>query len=355
MPGHGIALHTALITDSGCDLSLDTLEGAGVELLYFPYSLDGQERLDDFGKTLPYDAFYDLMRAGATSTTSQARPVDCEAVFRRAHDSGKTAVLVTISSGLSASYDTAMTVRGKFLHDNPDANVYVVDSLSVSAGQSLLVLEMARRLATGMSAEDVVTWALINRHRVNHLLTVDSFEYLVRGGRVSAAVGAASTILHVKPVLYLDAKGRLALLKRCRGRKRALATVSELVAERIRSPRRQTIIIDHADCPQDAKTLRDKLAAKIAVHGVIADRIGVTIGTHTGPSGLIVAFWGKSRGSQPGYGTTSSWKRTPRVLHTPKTEDRTDDTGGSRTPTNNSRDRGGTAYGHVRRSHGPHD
>ncbi|MGB4592901.1 MAG: DegV family protein [Coriobacteriia bacterium] len=288
---------TVLITDSGCDLSLEMLQDVGVEVLFFPYTLDGEEHFDDFGRTLSYDAFYDALQAGARSTTAQVRPVDCEAAFQRAYDLGKTALLVTLSSGLSASYDTALTVRERFLQKNPDAKIYVVDSLSVSAGQGLLVLEIANRLAAGVPAEDVVAWAEDNRLRVNHLFTVDSFEYLVRGGRVSPAVGAAGSMLNIKPVMHVDAEGHLAPLKKLRGRHRALAALSEMVVDRIEDPETQTIVIDHARCPEDAVALRDMLTDRIAVGGVIADRIGIIIGTHVGPGGLVVAFWGRPRGS----------------------------------------------------------
>lgn len=286
---------TQLITDSGCDLSREVLDAAGVATVLFPYTLDGEEHFDDFGQTLSYDDFYDALRAGARSTTSQARPMDCDAAFRQAHNLGKTALLVTISSGLSATYATALTARERFLQESPGATVHVVDSLSVSAGQGLLVLEMARRLADGMSAEAVVAWAEDNRLRVNHVFTVDSFEYLVRGGRVSPAVGVAGSLLNIKPILHVDADGCLAPLKKLRGRRQALAALSEMVAERIESPEEQTIIIDHAQCPEDAIALRDMLTEKVAVHAVMADRVGVIIGTHVGPGGLIVAFLGKQR------------------------------------------------------------
>jgi DegV family protein with EDD domain len=288
---------TVLITDSGCDLSLEVLQRAGVEVLFFPYTLDGEEHFADFERTLSYDAFFDALQAGARSTTAQVRPVDCEAAFQRAYDLGKTALLVTMSSGLSASYDAALTVREQFLRENPDAEIHVVDSLSVSAGQGLLVLEIANRLAAGVPTKDVVVWAEDNRLRVNHPFTVDSFEYLVRGGRVSPAVGAAGSMLSIKPVLQVDADGRLVPLKKLRGRHRALATLSEMVVDRIEDPETQTIIIDHAQCPEDAVAFRDMLTDRIAVGGVVADRIGIIIGTHTGPGGLVVAFWGRPRGS----------------------------------------------------------
>jgi len=286
---------TLLITDSGCDLPLDVLEDAGVELLFFPYTLNGEDHFDDFGQTLSCDAFYDALQAGARSTTAQARPVDCEAVFQRAYNQGKTALLVTISSGLSATYDVALLTREKFLEEKPDARVFVVDSLSVSAGQGLLVLEMARQLGDGAPVEAVATWAEANRLRVNHIFTVDSFEYLVRGGRVSPAVGAVGSMLDIKPVLHVDTEGRLAPLKKLRGRHRALAALAEIVAERIDGPGMQTIVMDHAQCPEDAAALREMLVERVNIDGMIEGRIGIIIGTHVGPGGLVVAFWGKPR------------------------------------------------------------
>jgi len=288
---------TMLITDSGCDLSLDVLGAAGVEVLFFPYTFNGEDQFDDFGLTLSCDDFYDALRAGASSTTSQARPVDCRRAFEQAYALGKTALYVTISSGLSGSYETALTARNRFLEDRPDADIHVVDSLSVSAGQGLLVLEMARRLNEGMSADAVVTWAECNRLRVNHLFTVDSFEYLVRGGRVSAAAGAAGSMLNIKPILHVDAEGCLVPLKKTRGRHKALKMLADIVAEHIEDPEEQTIVLDHAQCPDDAITLSGMLADQFTANDVISDRMGIVIGTHTGPGGLIVGFWGRPRGT----------------------------------------------------------
>ncbi|MGB4441964.1 MAG: DegV family protein, partial [Coriobacteriia bacterium] len=239
-----------LITDSGCDLPRETLEEAGVELLYLPYTLDGEEQSGEAEQGLSLDAFYDALRTGVRSTTSQVRPADYEAAFRRAHDAGKPAILVTVSSGLSSSYDTALLARERFLREFPDARIHIVDSLSVSAGQGLLVMEMARRLADGTSADAVVEWAEDNRLRANTVFTVDSYEYLVRGGRISPAVAAAGSVLNVKPVLHVDAEGRLAPFMKVRGRRRALSALAEATAERITNPGEQTIIVNHAQCPE---------------------------------------------------------------------------------------------------------
>lgn len=286
-----------LITDSGCDLPRETLEEAGVELLYLPYTLDGEEQSGEAEQGLSLDAFYDVLSTGVRSTTSQVRSPDCEAAFRRAHDAGKPAILVTVSSGLSSSYDTALVARERFLQEFPDARIHIVDSLSVSAGQGLLVMEMARRLADGTSADAVVEWAEDNRLRANTVFTVDSYEYLVRGGRISPAVAAAGSVLNVKPVLHVDAEGRLAPFMKVRGRRRALSALAEATAERITNPGEQTIIVNHAQCPEDADALIHMVQERVIVQAVRIGRIGVIIGTHVGPSGLFLAFWGKPRTS----------------------------------------------------------
>ncbi len=286
---------TLLITDSGCDLPRETLEEAGVALLCLPYALDGEERLGEAEQGLSPDAFYDALRTGVRSTTSQVRSPDCEAAFRRAHDAGKSAILVTISSGLSASHDTALIARERFLQESPDARIHIVDSLSVSAGQGLLVMEMARMLADGASADTVVEWAEDNRLRVNAVFTVDSYEYLVRGGRVSPVVASAGSVLNVKPVLHVDAEGRLAPFMKVRGRRRALAALTEATAERITNPGEQTIIVNHAQCPEDADALIRMVQERVVVQAARVGRVGVIIGTHVGPSGLVLAFWGRPR------------------------------------------------------------
>ena len=99
-------------------------------------------------------------------------------------------------------------------------------------------------------------------------------------------------MLDIKPILNVDGEGRLAVLKKTRGRHHALSMLADLVAERIVEPERQTIVINHARCPEDAEALEGLLAERFAVGGVIHSRIGVIIGTHVGPGGLAVSFWG---------------------------------------------------------------
>lgn len=138
---------TVLITDSCCDLPPSMVEAAGIEVLPFPYTLDGEEYLDDFGRTIPFEDFYAALDSGSVARTSQVPLVSYYEAFEHASEQGKAVLLISLSSALSGSHDTSVLARDRFLAENPNAEIYCVDSKCVSSGQGLLVLEAARRLA----------------------------------------------------------------------------------------------------------------------------------------------------------------------------------------------------------------
>ena len=286
---------TALMTDSCCDLSPEMVEAAGVEVLPFPYTLDGVEHLDDFGRSMPLEEFYAALDAGAVAQTSQIPLAEYYQAFDRACGAGKSVLLVSLSSTLSGSHEASLFARDRFLEKHPEADIHCVDSLCASGGEGLLVLEAARRLADGETAAAVATWLDANKMRVNHYFTVDSFQHLIRGGRVSPAVGMAGGLLNIKPVLHMDGAGRLTLLKTPRGRRRAIAMLADLACANIEEPERQTVIVSHGTCPDDAAALVDLVAQQCHPRDVAVTRIGVIIGTHTGGGVLSVYFWGRSR------------------------------------------------------------
>lgn len=286
---------TVLITDSCCDLPPEMAEAAGIEVLPFPFTLDGEEYLDDFGQTISFEDFYAALDGGAVAHTSQVPLASYYEAFERATKQGKSVLLISLSSGLSGAHDTSVLARNRFLDENPEADIYCVDSLCASGGQGLLVVEAARRLADGGTARKVAGWVEANRSRVNQYFTVDSFEHLVRGGRVSPVVGMAGTVLNIKPVLHVDREGRLALLRKPRGRHHAAEMLADMAAASIENPERQAVIISHGDCADDAVLLQRLLTERCTTSGILLTRIGVIVGTHTGGGVLAVFFWGKPR------------------------------------------------------------
>lgn len=284
---------TILMTDSCCDLPPEMLEAAGIEVLPLSFTLNDVEHLDDFGKSMPLEDFYRTLDDGASVHTSQVSLLMYAEAYERAAREGKSVVLISLSSVLSGTYETAVLARENFLVDHPDAEIHCIDSKCASTGQGLLVLEAARRLSEGATAQGVAEWVEANKLRVNHYFTVDSFDQLVRGGRVSAGLAMAGALLSIKPVLYVDASGALVPVRKPRGRHRAIETIAELASQNIDGEER-TLFVCHGNCPDDADALR----ASLADHGLSANaesRIGTVIGAHTGSGVLSAFFWGTPR------------------------------------------------------------
>ena len=269
-----------LIIDSCCDLPHELIEREGVVLLHFPYIMDGGTFEDDlFQSTTPQD-FYGAMRKGAEPSTSQVPMVQFTEVFEQARAAGLPAVYLSFSSGLSGSYDVAMLVRDQILAEHPDFELHVVDTRLASVAEALLVFEALKLHADGMTAAELAAWAEEARFFVDAEFMVEDLEALRRGGRIPASVAVAGGALDVKPLLSIDAEGKLTLVGVARGRKKGI---------------KQYVVLGNADCPKDAQKLKELLFKADDGLLFVDGSIGPVIGSHVGPGMLAVVFWGKDK------------------------------------------------------------
>lgn len=284
-----------LITDSCCDLPREVVDRYGIEVLEFPYVLDGEEHSDDLGESMPHERFYAAMRSGSHPTTAQVPVTSYLSAFRSAAEDGVPSVFLSFSSALSGTFDTALIARRTVLEDFPEAEIHVIDSDSASTAQALLVLEAGRLHEAGATATEIAQWAEASKHRVNGYFTLETLEHLRRGGRISDVAAAAGAMLDVRPVLKLDREGALVIDRVTRGRKKSMRTVADIFAERAEVPDRRPVIIAHADCPDDARALEALLRDRCELSEVVHIGVGPVIGAHTGPGMLACVFWGKER------------------------------------------------------------
>lgn len=287
-----------LIIDSCCDLPFDVIAVPGVQLIKFPYILDGEEKIDDLYRTTTPKDFYDAMRDKRRPypTTAQVPATTLLEAFRHACESGIPTVYLSFSSALSGGYDTALLVREQMLQEYPDVELYVVDTLLASIAEGLLVLAAIKQREAGLTAQEMVAWVEEARWYVNAQFMVDDFEALHRGGRVPKGVAAAGAKLDVKPLLSFDLKGALSLVGVSRGRKKGLKAMAEFFRRKSDSHEvGRHVLIAHADAAGDAKKLRDDLIS--TEDGVLFTdaNIGPVIGSHVGPGMVAIAFWGPDR------------------------------------------------------------
>ena len=284
-----------LVIDSCSDLTAAIVDGLDVAELHFPFMLAGEGRIDDFGRTLPHRSLFAAMREGDHPSTAQVPLADMEALFRTHAEAGRTVIYLGFSSGLSGTFESAHLARAAVLADHPAADIRLVDTLSASVIEGLLVHAAARKLAEGATADELVAWVERERLRANGLFTLENLESLRRGGRISDVAAAAGTMLDIKPILTMNGEGKLVIKKSLRGRKKSLSALVDMVAEHVNGDTPRVLAIGHADVPEDAERVRQAVEERLSPDEVLMLEVGPVIGAHVGPGMVAVAFFGAER------------------------------------------------------------
>ena len=284
-----------ITTDNNSDLPEEYLKDHGVGCMYLSYSMDGKNYTH--GNFLPEHEFYEAMRNGSMPTTAQVNPENAKALLEPYLKEGKDILHIAFSSGLSGTYNSSRIAAEELMEEYTDRRIIVVDSLSASLGQGLLVWLAQQKKELGQTLEDVADWAEKNKLKMVHLFTVDDLNHLYRGGRVSRTTAIVGSMLNIKPVLHVDNEGKLTAIGKVRGRKKALQELVKLMDEKIGSfgADCDTIFISHGDCEQDAQYVAAKVKEKYNIKNIIINQVGATIGAHSGPGTMALFFVGDVR------------------------------------------------------------
>jgi len=282
------------MTDSDSDLPYALKEKFGIPVVYMPYSMDGEVYFDDLGQTMDHKTYFDKMRAGATPTTSALNQMAYIEYFEPILKE-QDLLFVAFSSNLSATLQSVYAAREELLEKYPGRKFIVVDTLSISAPMTLLVLKAHEMYRAGEPIEAVAQWLEENKLRAQAWFTVDDLKYLKRGGRISSTAAALGTMLDLKPIITESREGRIVSTDKIRGRRKALNFIVDKAAENIVDVNESPILIVHADAQDDATRVRDLLAAKLPEATIWIENVGPVIGAHCGPGTIAVAFIGKER------------------------------------------------------------
>ena len=284
-----------LMTDSDSDLPYALKVQYDIPVVYMPYTLEGKEYYDDLGQSLDHKSFFDKMRSGAQPTTAALNQMNYEEYFEPILREGKDILFLAFSSQLSGTINSLRAAREALLETYPEHTFIVVDTLSISGPQTLLVLKAHEMYRAGESMEAVAQWVEDNKLRAQAFFTVDDLKYLQRGGRVSATAAALGTLLDLKPILTETREGKLAAAQKVRGRKKALGFMVDKAAECITDPTESIVLVLHADAKEDASKVAIMLHDRIPNVTVRIENVGPVIGAHAGPGTVAVCFIGAER------------------------------------------------------------
>ena len=285
-----------IATDSTTDLSAEMVDNLGLHIIPMHYTIDGRDYINTPNeRDLSSHAFYEMLRAGKTSMTTQINGEAFKDEVRPYLNSGMDILYLCFSSGLSSTYNSIRIASIDLKAEFPDRKIIIIDTLAASMGEGLIAYHAAMRQKQGMSIDDVASWVEENKLHLAHWFTVDDLNHLKRGGRVSGAAALVGTVLNIKPVMHVDDDGHLIPLEKVRGRRKSLEELVAHMEKTAINPAEQTVFISHGDAPEDAKYVEQLVRERMGVKTIYINSIGPVIGTHSGPGTMALFFLATQR------------------------------------------------------------
>lgn len=283
-----------IITDSCCDFTDTQYQQLNVTCVPLSVMWDGKSH-SHFSNKAALKAFYAQMRQGLIATTSALNPESWSRAMEPFLKEGKDILVIAVSSGISATYQSAMIAAQELREAYPSRSIHIVDSLSGSLGEGLLLWHACRLRDTGESLQAAGDWLKAHCRRLCHWVTVEDLSYLKRSGRLSGTGAFLGTMLDIKPIIKVTEEGRLVSDGKVRGRKASIRLLAKRFAE-YRSPAGDDLVtIAHGDCPEDASVLEGILKEEYGVKNILTGYVGPILGAHTGPGVLGLFHIGRCR------------------------------------------------------------
>lgn len=273
-----------IVTDSSCDISNALLEKYNIRFVPLRLITSTKEYRDRID--ISDEEVYQILEK-EIPTTSLPLPEDVENLYDELIAEGYKNILhICISSGLSGTYNMVRVLAEEYADK---ANIYVVDSKTLSGGLGLLVLRAAEMLEEGLSFEEITKQFNALREKEMGMFMVQTLEYLRKGGRIGLVEGVVGSLLNIKPIIYVNSNGVYESLAKARGSLKAKALMLNKVAELYKN-----VLVDvhvvHARVLDEAKELCEKLKDLLQINKLYLEPVSPVLGMHTGKGllGIIV-------------------------------------------------------------------
>lgn len=279
-------MKTRIIVDSTADFGAEFK--SRVHTVPLTVNFGNEEYID--GVTIDHKTFYEkLIESDVLPTTSQATPDAFIQEFEKAKQAGEAAVVITLASAFSGTYQSAMIAAAEY------ENVYVVDSASAAMGSGILVELALGLLDAGKTAEEIARALEEEKKKIVVVALVDTLEYLKKGGRISKTVAFAGGILNIKPVLSVI-NGEISMLGKARGSKMGNNLLIQEIDKAGGIDFSKPVLLGYSGI-SDALLLKYIEDSRHIWEGNLTQvrytTVGSVIGTHAGPGAVVVAFFKK--------------------------------------------------------------
>lgn len=275
-----------IITDSASDLPQWIIDKYDTLVIPTPVVINGvdhRDRQDIFPRE-----FYDILRGGADVKTYHINAAMFYDAFEPYAKAGDEVLYICFSTGIAGTFGAANLAKSDLLEKYPDFQITIIDSKCASMGFGLTVYKLLRMQANGAPKELIIEAAEYFCGHTEHSITVETLEYLLKGGRISKTSATVGGLLGIKPIIIVDQKGSLVSAEKVRGRKASIDRIIARTGEVGSSLDRQILAVVHGDCPEVAEEIKQRLIDTYHCKEVVIGEIGCAIGAHTGPGIVAV-------------------------------------------------------------------
>lgn len=270
-----------ITVNSTVDMPKEWLKERGVPVIPLKYTMDGQTYTDM--EDLTAKEFFNKLREGKMSVTSQVNPEEAKAMLEPFVKEGKDVLHLSFSSGLSGTANSMRMAAEELSEEYPKQKIVAVDTLCACMGEGLLLHKALQLKEAGKTMEEVIQWVEENKLHICHDVTVDDLHHLHRGGRISKATAVLGSMVQIKPIIHMDNEGKLQVIGK-REDAKSLNKIVDMAAEQAKGWENDLILITHGDCVEDAEYVAERVRAKMGVDNILINNIGTVIGSHTGGS-----------------------------------------------------------------------
>lgn len=277
-----------IITDSATDMPKEIIEKYHLHVIPTPVVIEGTDYFD--GETIFPKDFYQKQREHAEISTYHINAFMFKEHFRPYAERNERVIYVCFSTGLAGTFNAAQIAREELLEEFPEWDMTIVDSKCASLGFGLLVYYALRMQENGADSATVIEALEYHREHIKHIFTVETLEYLFKGGRLSRTSMVVGGVLDIKPIIHMDENGSLKAIEKVRGRSRSLKRMVELIGEWCGNPGEQLFGICHGDDYDTMKQVEKMVTETYGNVEFLENFVGCAIGAHTGTGIIGIVF-----------------------------------------------------------------
>ncbi len=279
----------AIVTDSNSGISQDEGKKLGIEVIPMPFTIDGEEYLEDI--TISRDQFFELLEKGADVKTSQPSEYYLEEMFERLLKTYDKVLYIPMTSGLSGTCENAKAYAKKY-----GGRVLVVDNLRISVPQKISVYEAISMKKQGFSAEEIKDYLEKTKDKSSIYITLNTLKYLKKGGRVTPAVATLGSLLKLKPILYTRGQSfdKFAITMSFKqAKKKMIDKIKSELETEFKTEHEQgkmLLLMAHTRIGEEAEKFKEEAEQELGMKVTYIDELSLSVSCHTGPGALGIGL-----------------------------------------------------------------